>query len=324
MEEQFNPKGWTRNPHLQSILASLKIRTIGPNPMTAVSKAVVIDGGDGVRLQGYLSEHPDRDGRPLILLLHGWEGHSGSAYMLHTGRYFYQKGYDIFRLNFRDHGDTHSLNPGLFHGALIDEVVTAVHRISILSRGNPFYIIGFSLGGNYALRIALRQGDTPIDGLEQVVAVSPPIDPFNSTLAVDKGLFIYRSYFLMKWKRSLRKKQAAFPDLYDFRKELRMSSILEITESIIRRYSDFGGHRDYFDRYTLTKAPFASVTVPVTVIIAEDDPVIPVEDLRRLGNSSRLKVSIQPHGGHCGFIDPFPCGCWYERRIEALYRGGRP
>ncbi|MEA3471266.1 MAG: alpha/beta fold hydrolase, partial [Thermodesulfobacteriota bacterium] len=199
MEKTFNPKPLLRNPHLQSMLASLGIRSLGKNDMVKFARQMIIDGGGGVRLLGFHSTQPNNGSRGFILLLHGWEGSVNSTYMLHTGRYLFDMGYDIFRLNLRDHGESHHLNQGLFHGALTEEVVKAAENISTLSRRKPFYIIGFSLGGNFALRIALN----PFDKLNHVICVSPLLDPYKTTLTIDGGPFPYRYYFLRKWKRSL-------------------------------------------------------------------------------------------------------------------------
>ena len=94
--------------------------------------------------------------RALAILLHGWEGSAQSSYILHTGARLLAEGCDVFRLNFRDHGKTHHLNAGLFHSCRIDEVVGAVGEVAKRFPERPLIIGGFSLGGNFALRVALR------------------------------------------------------------------------------------------------------------------------------------------------------------------------
>ncbi|MBN2178622.1 MAG: alpha/beta fold hydrolase [Deltaproteobacteria bacterium] len=311
MEKTFNPKPWLRSPHLQSMLASLKIRSLGRNEMVRCARRMIIDGGGGVRLLGYHSVQRDNASRGLVLLLHGWEGSVNSAYMLHTGRYLFERGYNIFRLNLRDHGESHHLNQGLFHGALIEEVVKAAENISSLSHRKPFYIIGFSLGGNFALRIALSS----FDKLNRVLCVSPLLDPYKTTQAIDEGLSPYRYYFLRKWKRSLKKKENLFPQLYNFEKAYPMRSLMEITDYFVNNYSDFKDCRDYFRRYTLLDDTFSELKAPVTIYAASDDPVIPVSDYHTLKTNHNMHISLQPYGGHCGFVDTLMSGTWYERRI---------
>jgi len=222
----------------------------------------------------------------------------------------------------RDHGNSHHLNRELFHGALTEETSRAVEEISGLLPSRPSYLVGFSLGGNFALRIALRQAALPIRNLRRIFAVSPALDPLQSTLAIDRSLPVYRAYFLAKWKRSLRRKQACFPDLYRFDDILHQKTCMAMTEAIMPWYPEFSDYRDYFSRYTLTGKALASLAFPVTIFVSADDPVVPVEHFHELPPNPYLKVSIQRFGGHCGFLDPFPRGCWYERKIEEIIGQG--
>lgn len=324
MAELFNPPQWARNPHLQTILGSLQIRAAGRNEMAAASRETVVDAGDGVRLQGFHARQRQSQPPGLLILLHGWEGSADSAYILSAGRFFFRRGFDVFRLNLRDHGDSHHLNRGLFHGALTEEVFQAVRNIAALPPNRPVALIGFSLGGNFALRIALEQTRRPIANLQQVFCVSPALDPYKATLAIDGNLPLYRRYFLRKWKRSLLRKQRCFPETYQFDEIMHHRTVMALTEAIIPRYSPFTTHREYFSRYTLTGEALEELRVPTTIFTAQDDPVVPAADFTDLPTSKYLRVSLQRYGGHCGFIERFPFECWYEKRIfESLAAGDR-
>ncbi|MGA3209214.1 MAG: alpha/beta fold hydrolase [Syntrophales bacterium] len=318
MKEKFTPKLWTRDPHVQTILGCLKMRSYGRHPMIECAREMIIEGGNGVRLLGYHSLQSFRRNRGLITLIHGWEGSSESTYVLSTGKYLYDRGYNIFRLNLRDHGNSHRLNEGLFHGALIEETFQAVYNISRLSENTPYYVVGFSLGGNFALRIAAKHSLFEIPNLRQVISVSPALDPHKATLSIDESLFIYRYYFLNKWKSSLRKKQLLFPDKYDFQDILRIRTCMGLTEAIMPYYPDFKSYSEYFDQYTLRTDFFSNLAVPVTIIASEDDPIVSIGDICALEESRHLRISLQAYGGHCGFIDFFPFECWYEGQIERI------
>jgi hypothetical protein len=318
IEETFEPQLWARNPHLQTIFGSLNIRLIEQNAMLDQAREVIVDGGEGVRLLGYHSRYPGNQVADLVLMIHGWEGSSDSAYILSTGRYLYERGFDIFRLNLRDHGNSHHLNEGLFHGALIEEILHAAGEISKLARGF-FFIVGFSLGGNFALRVALRAPQAGIGNLKEVVCISPSLDPYKATVSIDRSLPIYRHYFLRKWKKSLSKKQFFFPLKYDFRSMLHLKSCMELTDAIMIYYPEFPTYMDYFRRYTLTGNIVDGLSIPVTIIASEDDPVVPVDDILGLKANGFMNRLIQPYGGHCGFLKPFPYGCWYERKIHDIF-----
>jgi hypothetical protein len=316
LNSPFCPNLLSRNRHLQSIIATTRVRNNGRNPMRDAAQPVIVDGGNGVRLLGFHSVQRDQPGKALIILIHGWEGSSESAYIQSSGKYMFSRGYDVFRLNLRDHGESHHLNEGLFHGALTDETVEAVRNICRLASGMPVYLVGFSLGGNFGLRIAMRQSLDRIENLKHVFAISPPIDPYKATRCIDESLPFYRAYFLSKWKRSLRRKQNLFPDKYDFKGILNLTTCIGLTIAIMPWYPEYSDHRAYFREYTLLDDAFRNLSMPVTVVTAEDDPFIPVADFRRLEKNPHLQLIIQRYGGHCGFLEFFPYSCWYDRFID--------
>jgi predicted alpha/beta-fold hydrolase len=318
MKGTFIPKPWARNPHVQTILGSMKFRLPEKNPMIDTSREMIIDGGNGIRLLGYYSPQSSLPPRGLVTLIHGWEGSADSTYIHSTGKYLYEKGYDIFRLNLRDHGSSHHLNEGLFHGALTEETFQSVRNISNLADNLPYYLAGFSLGANFSLRVALKHSFSEIPRLRHVFCISPALDPYKATLSIDNSLPIYRHYFLNKWKISLKKKQFFFPDKYDFRNILKEKTCLALTEAIMPHYPDFGSYRDYFNRYTLLGNALLDLTIPVTIIASEDDPIVPVADLFELKKNKYLQVLIQKYGGHCGFINFFPFTCWSEKKMADI------
>src|SRR5690606_24414427 len=100
------PPRWLRNAHLQSMLSSSKLRLRRGQALLAATHAVhrelIVDGGDGVRLQAWHSAVEHRPARGMALLLHGWEGSAESSYMRMTAARMLGQGFDVVRLNFRD------------------------------------------------------------------------------------------------------------------------------------------------------------------------------------------------------------------------------
>lgn len=316
-EEILRPPLALRWGHLQTLLASqAPLRGI-KHPMQQQARKIVLTTIAGGRLLGFHSPQSTRAPRKgLFVLLHGWEGSADSAYILSLGHFFFQRGYDIFRLNLRDHGPSHDLNPDLFHGARIEETHQAVHQAALLAAQHPVYLVGFSLGGNFALRIAKRQRTFPIPGLEQVFAVSAPLDPYQATMAIDAGWPLYRWYFLRKWKRSLRKKQELFPERFDFTDVLKMKSCLAMTAALMPHFPEFRSLHDYFNHYTLNRQTLKDITVPTTMVTARDDPFLAVDLSLLPATAAALTVSLQPYGGHCGFRESIWGGSWLARWIE--------
>ena len=139
----FRPPVLMRDQMVQTILASLKYRKKGTNPMVEAGRDIILDCDDGVRLKGSYSPHPAN--KALVIFLHGWEGSQDSTYVVAAGRRLYERGASVFRLNYRDHGDTHELNEGLFYSTLFNEVFEAVKQAAKKADGAPVYIVGLSL-----------------------------------------------------------------------------------------------------------------------------------------------------------------------------------
>ncbi|MGD9173879.1 MAG: alpha/beta fold hydrolase [Desulfobacterales bacterium] len=314
----YQPPLLLKNPHLQTILASSKLRVIGTNPMGAAARERIIETDVGTKLLGYHSAQPVQPAKGLAVLLSGWEGSADSTYILRCGRILYDNGYDVFRLNFRDHGPSHHLNSGIFYAVLLEEVYQAVAQVADDDRKQPVFLIGFSLGGNFVLRILQKCTQCPIANLRHAVSISPVLNPERSTQTID-GIAFIRRYFLAKWRRSLLKKQSLFPDLYDFSEVERLKTIQAVTDFLLAKYSDFKSAQDYFNAYAVMGSAVAGINIPTTVITAADDPIIPVNDFYDLVPNAHLELVIHPHGGHNGFITGFNLQSWYEMHIVTLF-----
>ncbi|MFA5685047.1 MAG: alpha/beta fold hydrolase [Lysobacteraceae bacterium] len=295
-----------RNPHLQSVLASSRLRrgiaVRRAARLADSAEEMLLDCGEGVRLQGFLSRQPATvRPRALAVLLHGWEGSAQSSYLLHTGARLLDEGFDVFRLNLRDHGDTHHLNDGLFHSNRLDEVVGAVAALARRFPDHGLCIGGYSLGGNFALRVALRAPAAGV-ALRHVAAVCPVISPAAGLAAIERAPWFYQAYFMRKWRGSLLRKASLFPQHYGNEDWQRRHSIRQLTDDMVRRHTDFGTLERYLDGYSIADARLAALRVPASILTAADDPIIPVDDFRRLRLPPSARLEIVDHGGHCGFL----------------------
>jgi uncharacterized protein len=284
-------------------------------PVVAAGKSILLDCGDGVRLQCFHSSPPQGTGR-VAVLLHGWEGSAESLYVLSLGQQLFERGFEVVRLNLRDHGDTHHLNRELFHSCRLPEVVGAIHSLQQLFPGKPLHLVGFSLGGNFMLRVAAKAGHAGLD-VAKVIAVSPVLDPGATLIALEQGMPGYQLYFVRKWMRSLLKKQALWPSDYDFRELGRRASLRNMTAELVRRFTEFPSLDDYLNGYSITDGRLARLEVPATIITALDDPIIPAHSLERLAGPACLHLTVTRFGGHCGFLERLSGPSWVEQRIVA-------
>lgn len=300
--QKLNPSFYLRLPFLQTAFASIKFRVSG-ELLRKHSKFQLITTRNQAKLLGSYAEQAHAKG--LIVLLHGWEGGIESTYMLRTGQYMFRNGYNVYRLNLRDHGNTHHLNEMPFNGTLIDETYDAMVQISKLAGNLPVYLVGFSLGGNFVLRIAMKHSKSPkrekINRLQHVLGISPAVDPRRATERIDAD-FLLGPHFLNQWSNSLRKKAELFPYLFDFNFLWSARSVLELTELAIQSFLPFKDANEYFQKYTVTGSFFKGLKVPTTIYSSADDPIITEDDFNRIDDNSLLRIIMTDRGGHNGFL----------------------
>ena len=286
--------------------------------MIRASSPHVLDCGDGVRLQGYHCSN-DAGSGDLCILIHGWEGSSGSTYLLSAASHLWDRGYDVFRLNLRDHGGTHALNEGLFHSCRVKEVVGAVKCIQQRFPHQRCFLAGFSLGGNFALRVAVRAPDAGIR-LHHVVAVCPVLYPPNTMAALETGPRVYHHHLLRKWHRSIQAKRKAFPHSKALKNAPEFTSLLKMTGYFIDEFTDFPDLMTYLTGYAITGDALSTLEVPSTIIMSQDDPLISASDLRHLASPGCLRVETPRHGGHCGFIMNRQLESWADYRMAEIFQ----
>jgi len=316
--DDFVPHPLVRPPMVQTVLSVAHPASV--DVVIRTGQPVLLDGGpdetgydERVRLLAYYTPRRGAGAaRGLVISLHGWEGCSHSVYNLVLTEALTAAGYDVLRLNLRDHGpgvhvDPYRLNRGVFLGTLVREAAFAARQGALLAQGGPVWLMGPSMGGNFVLRMAALQDEFPIPNLRRVVAISPAVNPGSATDRADANPVIH-FYYRRNWSRSLAAKQACFPDLYDFSGALRLRSLRAMTEWLVREYTSYADADEYFAAYAVGKDGLANVRVPTTILSAADDPVIDAHEFGALVYSDVVTVNVLSHGGHVGFVDLWPFG----------------
>jgi predicted alpha/beta-fold hydrolase len=170
------------------------------------------------------------------------------------------------------------------------------------------------LGGNFALRVAARAPQAGIR-LSKVVAVCPVLRPHSTMRALEHGLWVYRDYFLRRWRRSLAAKALIFPSRYDFGNLRRFPTLTKTTEFFVKHYTEFSDLDAYLNGYAVTGPALTGLTVPTRLIMAADDPVIPIADLADLATNGALEATVVRGGGHCAFLDGYGLESWLDRAV---------
>lgn len=315
---EYTPPFAYRNGHSNTIAAASLLRKAYATKVSQHfrkhSKNNILTLPKDVKLQGLSTTHKTSEPKPLVLILHGWLGCADSLYLLPLASKLYEDGFNIFRLNFRDHGDTQHLNKELFHSCRLEEVLDATQAIQQLIPHSKFYIVGFSLGGNFALRIGAKAKEHNL-AIDKIVSVCPVMNAANALDETRTMLKVYTEYYLQRWKNMLKKKHLHFPDDYDLDTINNQNSLINMTEHLLLQYTEFNSVKNYLESYSITGDSLQSLSITSDVFIAKDDPVIPFHDWEELYVSEYLNILHTRFGGHCGYLKGLFNTSWIDEQI---------
>lgn len=236
-----------------------------------------------------------------VIFFPGWLGHKDSKYLIPLADLLHINNFDIVRIHPIDHGDTEHLNKDFFRATDIQTLIEAVEFIGKKYQNNEIHLIGFSLGGNIALRISACES---INFLKSTVVISPVIDPEISMRAMDNTSWILKKYFVNKWRRTLRRKMRLH-NISNVEESLRYKDLEKMTEFFTKNFSPHKNVKELFAGYAITQDTINQIKNNTLIYSSVDDPCVPIKPLCSLDQTNNVKFKPQQYGGHCGFIDDF-------------------
>ena len=236
-----------------------------------------------------------------VIFFPGWLGHKDSKYLIPLADLLHINNFDIIRIHPIDHGDTEHLNKDFFRATDIQTLIEALEFIGKKYQNNEIHLIGFSLGGNIALRISACES---INFLKSTVVISPVIDPEISMRAMDNTSWILKKYFVNKWRRTLRRKMRLH-NISNVEESLRYKDLEKMTEFFTKNFSPHKNVKELFAGYAITQDTINQIKNNTLIYSSVDDPCVPIKPLCSLDQTNNVKFKPQQYGGHCGFIDDF-------------------
>lgn len=335
----FRPAPWLPGPHLQTLGG----RLLRPGGRVAYRRERWATGdGDFLDLDfadpDGPSPDPRRDGPPpdgsdraggggagrsgsvdgpLVLLLHGLEGGSDSAYVVEAARRLREAGLDAVALNFRSRSGQPNRLRRFYHSGETGDLASVLARLRDARPAAPLAVIGFSLGGNVLLKYLGERGARAREVVDAAVAVSVPYRLAASARRMERGLGpMYAAWFLRSLRRSVRAKVRKRGHDFDLDRLARVRSLREFDDAFT---APVHGFRDADEYYRLSSSArfLPEVRVPTLLLQARDDPFLPegrlpVEEMR--ANPWLLPVLVDG-GGHVGFVEgttPWEARFWAE------------
>jgi len=258
----------------------------------------------GSRVLGHCRWQPYRAEQPTLVMWHGMEGSTASAYMLTTADKMFRSGFNVVRVNFRNCGGTEHLSPTLYHGGLTGDLRAVVDELIARDRLSRIFVAGFSLGGNMVLKLAGEYGDNPPAEVKAICAISPSIDlRASTTLMALRRNWIYQQDFLRRLKNRIKLKDKLFPGRYDASLLNGVRSVEQFDNQYVAPHFGFADANDYYAK--ASSRPFIGrIRIPTLIIHAKDDPFIPFDPMRdpSIASNPYVLLLATEQGGHVAFV----------------------
>jgi uncharacterized protein len=237
-----------------------------------------------------------------LVLFHGLEGSSASAYAQAFAVVAQQRGWDFSVPHFRGCSGSLNLAPRAYHCGDFEEIGWILARLRERS-ALPLLVVGVSLGGNALLRWAEEAGALAARTAAAVAAVSSPINMAAAGRAIDRGFnwLVYSRMFLRTMKPRAMAKLQQHPGLFDGERVANARTLYEFDNHFTAPLHGFRDTPDYWARAS-AQPHLASIRIPALVLNARNDPFVPGMSLPRQADVGSHVTLWQPaHGGHVGF-----------------------
>ncbi len=254
---------------------------------------------DGDRLSGTLHETGESNAR-LVVLIHGLTGCEDSAYVRASARQFLKNGFDVFRVNLRGAGPSRADCRRMYHAGRSADLALWLSVLDGEGLGTAGrFAVGYSLGANILLKyLAEADGDALVT---QAVSVSAPLDLAAASARLEanrnRG---YHRWLLKRMKADWRagpleiapEQAAALEDA---------QSIRGFDNGVVAPLNGFRNAADYYEN--CASGPLLDrIAVPTLAIHADNDPWIPADAYRVVGEGAPMvDVLLSRGGGHVGF-----------------------
>jgi predicted alpha/beta-fold hydrolase len=309
--EPFKPL--FRNPHLATIAGNFWRRPESERQWPV--ETVVYETEPNVRVLVH-SQRPTEEPEGELILVHGLEGSSASGYARSMVHAALERGWATHRFNMRGCGGADDLAVSGYHAGQTSDLLAFLRGRRSAST-LPIFVIGFSLGGNVALKLAGELGESAQELLNGVCVVSTPIDLAACVAALGQPRnFIYQNRFLDRLKDRIRRKNRQAPDVYTLEHLPKIKTIEDFDDHYTARLFGFGTAANYFKTQSANQF-LERIRVPTLLIQSKDDPLVPftVFEHPAIASNPCLTLLAVEHGGHLGFLSRGKARFWLDGTV---------
>ena len=246
---------------------------------------------------------PAAGARPRLVLFHGLEGSTASAYALAFAQAAAQRGWAYTVPHFRGCSGEINRAPRAYHSGDFEEIGWILRRLRAAEPAAPLLAVGVSLGGNALVRWAEEAGDAATATVRALAAVCAPLDLSAAGAAMGHGFnrLVYTRMFLRTMIPKALAKERQHPGLFDAGRVRRARTLRAFDDAFTAPLHGFVDAADYWHRAS-ARPHLRRVRVPTLLINPRNDPFVPASSLPARHEVSPAVTLWQPaHGGHVGF-----------------------
>ena len=315
IRSSFKAASWLTNRHAQTVYTAFPwAYRYRPK---LVRRVLDLPDGDATAVD-WLESSDDLPGTsPLLVILHGLESSSESAYARMLLQAAEKHRWRCCVLHFRDCGDYRNRLPRRYHAGETGDFRYFLEQLETGEQTGPIVAAGYSLGGNVLLKYLGEVGET--SRLSAAAAVCVPLDLHKCADALTVGFSkIYQRHLLKRMKGAVTRKFDRHTAAFDWDRAMAARTFAEFDDAVTAPLHGFSGKTDYYDRCS-SMHYLKDVALPTLIVNALDDPfmtpgVIPHRD--RL--SPHITLEVSEEGGHVGFIEggtPWAPRYYLPRRV---------
>jgi len=296
--KSFKPPFPFANPFLATVFSKLRIRLHkkAVDKVTTKTLKEIFTCTNGIRLS--VHKNLNANSTKTLFLIPGYLSHQDTSYMQTALVQFYNEGWNVIRINPVDHGDSLPLNKEIFNA--LQHTLVAECIENYLDKNHTNALIGFSFGGNYAIRIGTLEVAQKI---KKIIAICPMVDHETSIAAMQSPFFKW--YYKRKWQKSFKYKENRWSD-YDFSDIYKIRDFKAMTAQLLPSIlPEFTHIDDYFAAYKVTNDVINRLQTKTTIIASKDDEVVPATTFQHLEETHNFKMLFTEYGGHNGFIENY-------------------
>ncbi|MFK7810112.1 MAG: YheT family hydrolase [Saprospiraceae bacterium] len=317
IKSNFKPRNIVfQNSHASTIYASL-LRYI-PSVRFERERVELTDGD-------FLDLDWSKQGsKKLIITVAGLEGKSKSLYSRAAIRYFNKRGWDALGMNYRGcSGTPNRLLRGYHMGASDDLKSTVEHAIT--KHGyEQIVLLGYSLGGNLALKYVGEEGSGLPKEVTSCIAFSAPIDIQKS----DERLNQWYNWHYLKWfmfplnLKANRKKRQFQNALQTYNGFFMSGNFVYFDTHFTAPANGFDTVQEYWSASS-SRHVLPEIKIPTLMISSLNDTFISDNCYPEKAATANpnLYLEMPKTGGHCGFIRNFREREWWmeERAFDFVH-----